>query len=80
MPKAKVAITLDAKLLDRLDELIAKDRFRNRSQAIEKALAEKLERLARTRLARECAKLDPHEERALAEEGLAGSLETWPEY
>jgi hypothetical protein len=31
-------------------------------------------------LAVECAKLDPKQEKALAEEGLAGSLETWPEY
>ena len=31
----------------------------NRSQAVESALAEKLGRLARTRLATECAKLDP---------------------
>ena len=33
-------------------------RFPNRSQAVESALAEKLGRLARTRLATECAKLD----------------------
>ena len=37
------------------------------------AVAKKTGRLAKTRLARECAKLDPKEERALAEEGLAGS-------
>lgn len=80
MPKTKVAVTVDAELLERVDELVAKRRFANRSQAVETALAEKLERLARTRLARECAKLDPREEKALAEEGLAGSLETWPEY
>ncbi len=80
MPKTKVAITLDTQLLGRVDELVAQQRFRNRSQAIGAALAEKLQRLARTRLARECARLDPKEERALAEEGLAGSVETWPEY
>ncbi len=80
MPKTKVAVTVDAALLDRVDELVQKRRFANRSQAVERALAETLERLARTRLARECAKLDPREEKALAEEGLAGSLETWPEY
>ena len=80
MPKTKVAVTLETELLDRVDELVAQERFRNRSQAIEAALAEKLQRLARTRLARECSKLDPKEEKALAEEGLAGSLETWPEY
>jgi len=80
MPKTKVAVTLDTSLLDRLDQLVSKRRFRNRSQAVEAALAEKLDRLARTRLARECAKLDPAEERRAAEEGLAASGELWPEY
>lgn len=80
MPKTKVAITLDAELLQNLDTLVAQRRFANRSQAIEAALAEKLARLAKTRLAQECTKLDPAEEKALAEEGLAGSAETWPEY
>ena len=80
MPKTKVALTIDADLLDRVDHLVARQRFRNRSQAIETALAEKLARLARTRLAEECAKLDPAEERQLAEEGLAASGESWPEY
>ena len=80
MPKTKVAVTLDAELVDRVDELVAANRFKNRSQAIESALADKLERLARTRLALECAKLQPTEEKKLAEEGLAGSVESWPEY
>ena len=80
MPKTKVAVTLETGILARVDELVSQDRFRNRSQAVEAALAEKLQRIARTRLARECAKLDPREEKSLAEEGLAGSLETWPEY
>ena len=80
MPKAKVAITLDAELLDRVDELVARREFRNRSQAIETALAEKLMRARRTRLARECAKLNPADEKALAEEGLDGSSDAWPEY
>jgi Arc/MetJ-type ribon-helix-helix transcriptional regulator len=80
MPKTKVALTIDAGLLDRVDDLVARRRFRNRSQAIETALAEKLSRLARTRLAEECARLDPAEEQRLAEEGLAASGESWPEY
>jgi len=80
MPKTKIAVTLESRLLERLDELVAGRRFRNRSQAIETALAETLERLARTRLARECARLDPREEKRLAEEGVAEGLETWPEY
>jgi Arc/MetJ-type ribon-helix-helix transcriptional regulator len=80
VPKSKVAITLDAELLGRVDELVARREFRNRSQAIEAALAEKLARARRTRLARECAKLDARDEKALAEEGLAGSSDQWPEY
>ena len=80
MPKTKIAVTVDSNLVDQLDGMVAERRFENRSQAIETALAEKLRRLNRTRLAREAAKLDPKEERALAEEGLAGSRDTWPEY
>ena len=80
MPKTKVAVTLEEDLVDELDGLVAAQRFRNRSQAIEEALAEKLGRLAQTRLARECAKLDAEEEKAIAEEGLAASRDTWPEY
>ncbi|MCY4074395.1 MAG: ribbon-helix-helix domain-containing protein [Acidobacteria bacterium] len=50
MPKAKVALTLDTGLLGQVDSLVSDRRFRNRSQAIEIALAEKLSRLARARL------------------------------
>ena len=80
MPKTKVALTLDAELLERVDELVAQQRFRNRSQAIEAALADKVHRLARTRLARESAKLNPKEEKRLADEGLIDTLDSWPEY
>ena len=79
MPKTKVALTLDAALVERVDELVAHKRFRNRSQAVEAALVDKLHRLARTRLARESAKLNPRAEKRLAEEGLADALDAWPE-
>ena len=80
MPKTKVALTIDADLLEQVDALVSQQRFRNRSQAIEAALADKLRRLARTRLARESAKLDPAQEKRLADEGLADVLDSWPEY
>ena len=80
MSKTKVAVTLDSELLNHLDELVHQNRFPNRSQAIEVSLAEKLERISHARLARECAKLDPTEERALAEEGLSEDLKSWPAY
>ena len=80
MPKRKVALTLDAKLVQRVDALVSSQRFKNRSQAVEAALLEKLQRLGRTRLAEECAKLDQTVEQRLADEGLAATGETWPEY
>lgn len=80
MPKTKVALTLDAALIEQVDELVERRRFRNRSQAIEAALADKLRRLARTRLATESAKLTPRDERRLADEGLVDDLASWPEY
>ncbi|HEX7838573.1 MAG TPA: ribbon-helix-helix domain-containing protein [Kofleriaceae bacterium] len=80
MPKLKVALTLEADLLDQVDTLVRERRYPNRSQAIESALAEKLERLNRTRLARECARLDPTEERRWADEDLAKDVKAWPSY
>ncbi len=80
MPKLKVAVTLERHILAEVDELVAAQEFPNRSQAIEAALAEVLCRRARTRLARECARLDPTEERALAEEGFGLEGVEWPAY
>jgi Arc/MetJ-type ribon-helix-helix transcriptional regulator len=80
MPATKVALTIDASLIEQVDQLVAKKVFPNRSKAIQEALRDKLSRLKRTRLARECAKLDPKQERALAEEGMDQELATWPEY
>ena len=80
MKKAKVAITLDLTLIQRLDQLVKKRFFQSRSGAIQDAVKEKLERLDRNRLARECAKLDPAFEKAMAEEGMGEELGTWPKY
>ena len=80
MPKTKVAITLDRETVRRVDALVEQAVYPNRSQAIEAALQEKLARFERTRLARECAKLDPEAEKALAEEGLGSVLSEWPAY
>jgi Arc/MetJ-type ribon-helix-helix transcriptional regulator len=80
MASVKVAITIDRDTLERVDGLVSKKVFPNRSQAIQAAVAEKLARMERGRLASECAKLDPKFEKALAEEGLGPELEAWPEY
>jgi metal-responsive CopG/Arc/MetJ family transcriptional regulator len=80
MTRAKVAISLEENTLTRLDRLVRAQVFPNRSRAIQEAVEEKLSRLDRSRLARECARLDPAFEKALAEEGLSDELEQWPEY
>jgi metal-responsive CopG/Arc/MetJ family transcriptional regulator len=80
MSTTKVAVTLDEKTLDRLDRLVKAQLFPNRSRAIQEAVEEKLERLERSRLARECTKLDPAFEKAMAEEGMSEELGQWPEY
>lgn len=80
MPKAKVAVTLDVRTLRRVDRLVRDARYPNRSQAIEAAIAEQLDRLERRRLVEECGKLDPSAERALAEEGIGTDAVGWPEY
>lgn len=80
MATAKVAISIDEDVLARLDTLVRKRAFPNRSKAIEQAVKEKLERVDRSRLAIECAQLDPAFEKAVAEEGMSGELGEWPEY
>ncbi|MDR3556145.1 MAG: ribbon-helix-helix domain-containing protein [Syntrophobacteraceae bacterium] len=80
MASAKIAITMDEITLRRLDRLVKDRVFPNRSKAIQDAVEEKLQRLERNRLARECAKLDPNAEKAMAEEGMEEELERWPQY
>jgi metal-responsive CopG/Arc/MetJ family transcriptional regulator len=80
MSVAKVAISLDHRLLQAVDRLVKNRAFRSRSEAIQKALEEKLLRLQKLRLARECAKLSRREERALAEMGIELDAREWPEY
>jgi len=80
MSTQKVAITIEEKLLRRIDQLVAAHRFPNRSKAIQEAIAEKLEQLDRTRLARECLKLDSTVEQQLADEGIGEDLGEWPVY
>ncbi len=80
MGKTKIAVTIDALAIIKIDRLVERNVFANRSQAIQEALYEKIERIEHRRLAEECAKLDPVEESQLAEEGITEELEIWPEY
>ena len=78
MSRSKVAVSLEETTLDRLDRLVERSVFPSRSQAIQIAIEEKLDRIERSRLARECAKLDRDFEKSLAEEGMSEDLSAWP--
>ena len=80
MSVAKLAISLDLKTLKRLDVLVHRRFFPSRSRAIQEALEEKLMKIDKSRLAKECDKLDPVEERELSEEGIGSEAKEWEKY
>ena len=80
MGKEKIAITLDEAFIGELDRLVREHVFQSRSQVIQEAVGEKLMRMKRSRLAIECAKLEPAFEKAMAEEGMIEDVSQWPEY
>ena len=80
MSQTKVAITIEEGVLAKVDALVKRKVFSNRSRAIQEAVQEMLERLERSRLAEDGAKLDPAFEKALADEGLSEELAAWPKY
>jgi Arc/MetJ-type ribon-helix-helix transcriptional regulator len=80
MASAKIAVSLHKDTVEHLDRLVEQGAYPSRSRAIQEAVDERLARLTRDRLARECAKLDPEYEAALAEEGMSSEPEQWPEY
>jgi metal-responsive CopG/Arc/MetJ family transcriptional regulator len=80
MTASKIAITIDDSTLKQLDIMVKSKLFPNRSRAIQEAIAEKLARLEKRRLAQECLKLDPEFEQSLADEGLSSELDEWPAF
>jgi len=80
MGKSKIAITLESDTLHRLDDLVKRRGYASRSSAVQEAVEEKLSRFEHSRLAEECARLDPDFEQRLAEEGLVSEVSEWPEY
>ncbi len=74
MGKEKIAVTLDEEFVGELDRLVNQHVFQSRSQAIQEAVGEKLRRMKRGRLARECAKLQPGFEKAMAKEGMTEDM------
>jgi Arc/MetJ-type ribon-helix-helix transcriptional regulator len=80
MTAAKIAISIDPEVLERIDSLVRDKKFRSRSEVFQTAVAEQLFRLSEHSLAVECEKLDAAEEQAFADMGLSSELIEWPEY
>ena len=80
MPAAKIAITVDEKVVKQIDRLVREGKYKSRSSVIQDALEVKLNERKRKRLIAELSKLDPREERHLAEEFLPLDGEQWDEY
>jgi len=80
MAVSKIAITVDEKILKKIDLMVQSRVYPNRSKAIQDAIEDKLLRLEKTRLAQECAKLDPEIEQRFAEESFPIGKNEWPEY
>ncbi len=72
----RIAVTLDRKTVSDLDRLVREGKYSNRSRALQSAVDLLAERERRPCLARELAKLDPAEERWMAEEGIG--IDSWP--
>ncbi|MBE9013349.1 CopG family transcriptional regulator [Pseudanabaenaceae cyanobacterium LEGE 13415] len=70
-------ITLQSEQEQFVQALIESGQFANAEEVIQTAIRSLFEQ---NRLAIECAKLDPQEEQAIAEEGMEFELETWGEY
>jgi metal-responsive CopG/Arc/MetJ family transcriptional regulator len=80
MSVAKVAISIEDKLLKKVDFYVKKGVYKSRSQAIQLAMNDAIAHLEHKRLANECAKLNINEEQQLADLGLNEDLNEWPKY
>ena len=80
MSIAKIAVSIDASQLKKIDFYVKKHVFKTRSEAFRIAINHTLEELEHNRLARECSKLNVNEEQEMADMGLDEDLESWSEY
>jgi Arc/MetJ-type ribon-helix-helix transcriptional regulator len=73
---AKVAVTIDKDLLQEVDRWVEAGEFPSRSRVVQAGLHKLLdERLRHQSLLAELARLDPVEERQMAEEWLTGEVD-----
>jgi len=75
MRTINISISIEEKVLKRLDQIVAEKKFQNRSKTIQSAVEEKIDRMKHNCLAEECAKLDVAFEQSLADEGFLEKTE-----
>jgi len=80
MPAAKITVMVDEKVVRQMDRLVREGKYKSRSSVIQDALEEKLKERKRKRLVEELSKLNPKEERELADEFLHMDDEECGEY
>lgn len=80
MTTTKVAIAIDSTLLQHIDQLVAQKIFSSRNRVVQEALQAFVHRQDRSRLARECVKLDIAFEQAMANDKVEEELTQWPTY
>ena len=75
-----VTLTLDDNLIASIDREVQKALYPDRSLAIQEAIERRYGLRDKSFLERELAKLDPIEERRMADEFLPRDESEWPEY
>ncbi|MBF0101887.1 MAG: CopG family transcriptional regulator [Desulfobacterales bacterium] len=80
METSRIAICIDNDLLNRIDLLVKSKTFPNRSKIFQEAIKEKIEKIERVRLYRECLKLDSDSEQKIADEGMESEFVEWEKY
>ena len=80
MVKNRIVVEIDSELLAGIDEFIDQQRFVDRGEFVEAAVSRQVVRLRRDRLAEACLRLDPDEERGLAEEGIESAYLPMEDY
>ena len=80
MSTRKIAITLKEGLLRKIDRWVSEGLYPSRSRVIQETLEKRMANWRRKRLIEEVSKLNPKEERTIAEEGISAGNEVWDEY
>jgi len=80
MATKKITVSLDIDTVEGIDCLVQQRKHKNRSQAIQNALKEYLQKIEKQRLYEEIDKLDQKAEMKVAEEGFDAVNEIWEDY